>query len=126
MRQIQTLMDARTRYRNPCRSIWKARLGETLGDLVDGRRIAERQPRHVLGDGVLRVDLLQLGPDLSGFVELAKMAERRSERAAAHISLRRQPDPLPEMCSRLLIVAESDRRNQENAGIDWSRRGRAV
>ena len=69
-------VNACTRRRSRSRSVRQSRFGEALGDLVCIRRIAEGQPRHVLGEGVLRVDLLQLGPDLPGFVEVTEMAER--------------------------------------------------
>ena len=57
------------------RSIRQAGLGKARRDLAYVCRVAEWQPSHMLGEGVLRIDLLQLSPDPPGFVDLTEMPE---------------------------------------------------
>ena len=66
---------ARGGVRNWRRSIRQTSLGETLDDPVGVRLVAERQPGEVHFEGISRIDLLQIGPDAPGLVDLAEMAE---------------------------------------------------
>ena len=57
-----------------------ARLAQPLGQPVDVRLIAKREPPDVLGEGVFRIDLHKLSPDPNGFLGLAQVAERDGEK----------------------------------------------
>ena len=71
----------------------------------------------MLGEGILRIDLHQLAPDLSGFLALSQMAERDSEKGPREVGLRRDPNALLEERRGVFVLAGDQVGRAEKVGI---------
>src|SRR6188472_3917894 len=67
------------------RSVRKAGLCEALFDSLSVGRVLKRRPGHVSFEGIGRADVFQFLPDAPRFVDLAEVAECRSQKAARQV-----------------------------------------
>src|ERR1019366_8010567 len=90
------------------RLLRQTRLAQAFGELIGVRGISKRQSTDVIQIRVSRIDLLELAPNLAGFLQATQMAQSRREEGARQIRIRSHGNALLEYRRRGLIVASHE------------------
>src|SRR5579872_2433152 len=74
----------------------QAGFGQAFGDSPNVLFALKRQPAHMAGEGIVRVDRLELVPNAARFIDLAHMAKGGGEAGSGGVGAGRKDESLPE------------------------------